>query len=231
MKKAFLSLAAVMTLFALMGCNNRGEGDTVSSVRAEKLKPMQQSWRGTLPCADCEGIDTTLFLEKDGTWVMNQGYKGGKAPSEFASYGTWARTADKLVLTDTDGEKLYFRAKGEAMEMLDREGNPIHSQLNYVLQPVTAPLPTTPMAMRGMYSFTADRAEFADCVTGKRVVVNDAQLEQQYKSVSEQASQPVLLEVEGHFTLQPKVGNSVMKKTLVVDQRAKFIAGKDCNHK
>ena len=66
-----------------------------------ELTPMQQSWRGVLPCADCEGIETSLFLEKDGTWVMNERYQGvRREPSSFGSYGTWARTADKLVLTD-----------------------------------------------------------------------------------------------------------------------------------
>jgi uncharacterized lipoprotein NlpE involved in copper resistance len=38
---------------------------------------MQQSWRGVF-CADCEGIETSLFLAKDGTWVMNQRYQGAK---------------------------------------------------------------------------------------------------------------------------------------------------------
>ncbi|WP_289465692.1 copper resistance protein NlpE N-terminal domain-containing protein, partial [Klebsiella pneumoniae] len=74
-----------------------------------------QSYKGLLPCADCEGIETSLFLEKDGTWVMNQRYQGAASPSVFASYGSWARTADKLVLTESDGEKLYFRPKGEAL--------------------------------------------------------------------------------------------------------------------
>lgn len=114
---------------------------------------MQQSWRGVLPCADCEGIETSLFLEKDGTWVMNERYQGVREePSSFASYGTWARTADKLVLTDSNGEKSYYRAKGNALEMLDREGNPVASQLNYTLVPVTASLPVTPMPLRGMYT-------------------------------------------------------------------------------
>jgi copper homeostasis protein (lipoprotein) len=49
----------------------------------EELKPMQQSWRGVLPCADCEGIETSLFLQKDGTWVMNQRYQGAKEPSSL----------------------------------------------------------------------------------------------------------------------------------------------------
>lgn len=105
-KKAIVTAMAVISLFTLMGCNNRAEVDTLSPAQAAELKPMPQSWRGVLPCADCEGIETSLFLEKDGTWVMNERYLGAREePSSFASYGTWARTADKLVLTDSKGEK------------------------------------------------------------------------------------------------------------------------------
>ena len=133
---------------------------------------MPQSWRGVLPCADCEGIETSLFLEKDGTWVMNERYLGAREePSSFASYGTWARTADKLVLTDSKGEKSYYRAKGDALEMLDREGNPIESQFNYTLEPAQSSLPMTPMTLRGMYFYMADAATFTDCATGKRFMV------------------------------------------------------------
>lgn len=126
MKKIVFSVIAACSLFALFGCNHRAETDTVQPAAMEELKPMQQSWRGVLPCADCEGIDTSLFLEKDGTWVMNEHYQGARRePSSFASYGTWARTADKLVLTNSKGEKSYFRAKGDKLEMLDRNGSPI----------------------------------------------------------------------------------------------------------
>jgi len=107
-KTAIFSVVAASTLFVLMGCHNRAEMQALEPTQAEALKPMQQSWRGVLPCADCEGIETSLFLEKDGSWVMNQHYQGAKAPSSFASYGTWARTADKLVLTDTAGREKEF---------------------------------------------------------------------------------------------------------------------------
>ncbi len=157
-RTAILSVAAACTLFALIGCNNRTEVDALQPAQAAELKPMQQSWRGVLPCADCEGIETSLFLEKDGTWVMNERYQGVREePSSFASYGTWARTADKLVLTDSNGEKSYYRAKGDALEMLDREGNPVASPLNYTLEPVTASLPVTPMPLRGMYIWPTRR--------------------------------------------------------------------------
>ena len=230
MKKAILSLAAVMTLFGLMGCNNRGEVQIVSPAQQQELKPMQQSWRGTLPCADCEGIDTSLFLEKDGTWVMNQGYQGGKAAAEFAAYGAWARTADKLVLTDSQGDKTYFRAKGEALEMLDQEGNPIESSLNYTLQPVKAPLPTTPMAMRGMYKYMADAAVFTDCATGKEVAVaSNAQLERDYAAARGTELKPILLVVEGHFALEPNPDTGAAQKVLVTNNKGKFSADKGCD--
>ncbi|HHD2628021.1 TPA: copper homeostasis/adhesion lipoprotein NlpE, partial [Escherichia coli] len=55
-KKAIVTAMAVISLFTLMGCNNRAEVDTLSPAQAAELKPMPQSWRGVLPCADCEGI-------------------------------------------------------------------------------------------------------------------------------------------------------------------------------
>lgn len=232
MKTAIFSVVAAGALVILMGCHNRAEVQALEPAHEEALKPMQQSWRGVLPCADCEGIETSLFLEKDGTWVMNQHYQGAKAPSSFASYGSWARTADKLVLTDTQGEKHYFRAKGEGLEMLDREGNPIESQFNYTLAPVNAALPSTPMAMRGMYFYMADAATFTDCATGKKVsVANNAQLERDYAAARGNDTKPVLLTVNGHFTLEANPDSGEKVKMLVPDRDARFEADKNCGSK
>ncbi|MRS15124.1 envelope stress response activation lipoprotein NlpE [Enterobacteriaceae bacterium RIT691] len=231
MKKVLVALAAMGILLALPGCNNRSDEQVLKPGQEQSLQPMQQSWRGILPCADCEGIETTLFLEKDGTWVMNERYQGVRhEPSSFGSYGTWARTAEKLVLTDSKGEKTYYQAKGDKLEMLDREGNPIVSSLNYTLEPVKSSLPVTPMAMRGMYFYMADAATFTDCATGKRVsVANNAQLERDYAAARGDASKPVLLMVEGHFTLEPNPDTGEQVKTLKTDKDAKFIPGKACD--
>ena len=229
MKKAILAIAATGMLFGLFGCNHSDVG-AIKPTQPAELTPMQQSWRGVLPCADCEGIETSLFLEKDGTWVMNERYQGvSREPSSFGSYGTWARTADKLVLTDSQGEKSYYRAKGEKLEMLDREGNHIESTLNYTLEPVKASLPTTPMAMRGMYFYMADAATFTDCATGQRVaVVNNAQLERDYAAAKGGENKPILLVVEGHFTVEANPDTGAMVKTLATDKAGTFAPDKDC---
>ncbi|MEX3021135.1 envelope stress response activation lipoprotein NlpE [Kluyvera sp. STS39-E] len=232
MKKAILAMAATGMLFGLFGCNN-SDMTALKPTHSAELTPMQQSWRGVIPCADCEGIETTLFLDKDGTWVMNEHYQGvSREPSSFGSYGTWARTADKLVLTDSLGEKSYYRPKGDKLEMLDREGNAIETKLNYTLEPVKASLPTTPMTMRGMYFYMADAATFTDCATGKRVAVaSSAQLERDYLNARGNDSKPVLVVVEGHFTQEPNPDTGVMVKTLAADKAGKFEPGKDCTIK
>ncbi|QLN18030.1 envelope stress response activation lipoprotein NlpE [Escherichia coli] len=230
-RKAIVTAMAVISLFTLMGCNNRAEVDTLSPAQAAELKPMPQSWRGVLPCADCEGIETSLFLEKDGTWVMNERYLGAREePSSFASYGTWARTADKLVLTDSKGEKSYYRAKGDALEMLDREGNPIESQFNYTLEPAKSSMPMTPMTLRGMYFYMADAATFTDCATGKRfMVANNAELERGYLAARGNSEKPVLLSVEGHFTLEANPDTGAPTKVLAPDTAGKFYPNHDCS--
>ena len=111
-KKAIVTAMAVISLFTLMGCNNRAEVDTLSGAgcRTETdAAKLAACCRRVLIAKESK----PLFLEKDGTWVMNERYLGAREePSSFASYGTWARTADKLVLTDSKGEKSYYRAKG-----------------------------------------------------------------------------------------------------------------------
>lgn len=229
MKKTILSALAGCVFFSLIGCNNR-DFDAVQPAQVEELKSMQQSWRGVLPCADCEGIETSLFLEKDGSWVMSQRYLGAKEPATFASYGRWARTADKLTLTDSDGEKIWFRVKGDAMEMLDTEGNPIESTLNYTLQPVKAALPATPMTLRGMYIYRADAAGFTDCATGERfMVASNAQLERDYAAARGTQSKPLLLVVKGHFAIEPNPETGTMQKVVVMTGKGTFSADKACD--
>lgn len=231
MKKIVVSALAALCLVALFGCNHRAETQALQPTAAsETLTPMQQSWRGVLPCADCEGIETSLFLEKDGTWVMNERYLGAREATQFASYGTWARTADRLILSDSDGEKRYFRVKGDRLEMLDHQGMVIKSALNYTLAPVNASLPATPVAMRGMYFYMADAAVFTDCATGRRFTVSsNARLERDYAAARDGERKPLLLVTQAHFVLQPNPESGATEKALVVDGGSRFETHKNCD--
>lgn len=227
MSKKVLTVVAVLSLFALFGCNNRNDAQAVASEHTTPLKPMQQSYRGIIPCADCEGIETSLFLEASGTWIMNQSYLGKN--TSFATYGEWARTADKLVLTPNQGEKQYFLPKDDSLVMLDTKGEPIESSLNFTLKAVSLTLPTTPMPMKGEYTYLADAAIFKDCGSGKIYPVDsNAALQEAYLAVRDENVLPVLLQFDAHFIEQPKPDSDTFQNVLVSDGKAKFFPGKNC---
>ncbi|EHD22828.1 hypothetical protein EH206_17395 [Brenneria nigrifluens DSM 30175 = ATCC 13028] len=128
MKKLAIGVLLISVISALIGCHTR------SRIQEAQLQPMAQSYRGVLPCADCAGIDTSLFLDQDGTFILKEHYQTTRAgQTTFAEQGQWQRTADKLVLTDSQGEKRYFRPTDNGLEMLDRQGVPIQSGNSYRL--------------------------------------------------------------------------------------------------
>lgn len=136
MKKFILLLIVASGAAMLLGCNNRFSSLDTPQIQPSELKAMQQNWYGVLPCADCEGIETSLFLEKSGQWRMHQHYRSTRGSGDFSSQGSWARTADKLVLTEPDGTRIYFQVRQDKLEMVDSEGKTSISGLNYTLYPV-----------------------------------------------------------------------------------------------
>lgn len=213
MKKLAIGMLLIAGISGLIGCHTR------SQIQEDPLKPMAQSYRGVLPCADCGGVDTSLFLENDGTFVLHKQYKM-TSPGEnvFSSYGQWRRTADKLVLTERSGEKHYFRPIDKGLELLDEQGLSINSPLPRQLTVSEQPLPKTPMLMKGMYRYMADVATFSDCATGKTFVMEDsAELERQYFRIRNTAGQAVLLLLPAHFAIIPSMEEGQMIKAVVPD--------------
>lgn len=225
MKNISVALFLAAGALSLLGCNNHFQP------KEQPLQPMQQSYQGVLPCADCSGLDTLLYLDTDGTFVLQETYRETKDGDQtFAEYGKWERTADKLVLTGSNGDKRYFRPLGKNLEMLDQSGVPIRSPLNYQLAPVEKKLPSTPMALKGSYTYMADAAIFKDCVTGKTFPIdNNISLEQGYARARKAAGEPVFLMLDGHFSTQPSTEDGQMHKALVPDGNAVFDNAKHCD--
>lgn len=226
MNKLAISLFVAVGALSLFGCNNRHKPVE------QALQPMQQSYQGVLPCADCSGLDTSLFLDSDGTFILREVYLGGKdGDQSFAEYGKWARTADKLVLTNGQGDKRYFRPVGKNLAMLDQQGLPIQSKLNYQLVPSVQAIPKTPMPLSGMYKYFADAAVFTDCATGKTFPVeNNIALEKGYLKARKNAGEPVFLTLNGHFDIRPSMEEGQLDKMLIpAGDDIQFNANKNCD--
>lgn len=79
-------------------------------------------YTGALPCASCEAIDSTLFLNKDGSYRLLESYRGEK-DAQFTTEGQveWAADGGSITL---GGDGRRYRVGEGAVEMLDSDGKP-----------------------------------------------------------------------------------------------------------
>lgn len=122
--------------------NTQVEQDSVSTTAVTK------TYTGTLPCADCSGIETTLSLTQEndytseGTFEKSETYLG-RSEEPIKSTGNWTtergNTSDPdatiIVLNPQDPNTVerYLQVNATTLEKLDQQGNEIQSDLNYTL--------------------------------------------------------------------------------------------------
>ncbi len=142
-----LALVAVGTL-VLSSCApaDGGDSDDLGAPSAEALAAVRPpaTFRGTLPCADCPGIRTTLELTADGASTIHRRTIEGEPDRdpEFTETGRWAVDEGGRVVVTSDGGVLYFAFDRNGLAALDRSGAPFPSDLPRVL----ARVPDSPMA-------------------------------------------------------------------------------------
>ena len=114
-------------------------------------------YKGTLPCADCEGLDTVLRLytksKFDFTYayyVRTQTYRGARhGDVTYSDRGEWAllrgdATDENATVyqlnpdNEKNSESLLVQDNGNALVQLDRDQKPIDSKMNLTLRRVGA---------------------------------------------------------------------------------------------
>lgn len=95
------------------------------------------TYKGTTPCADCEGIETEITLNKDLTYSIKTKYLD-KAPKVFEEKGkfTWDTTGSKIVMENVKDRPSQFFVGENTLTMLDMDGNKITGDLasKYILK-------------------------------------------------------------------------------------------------
>jgi len=158
MKYLFLSLLAANLV--LTSCQNNSTQSTnkttadssemngqspSDSIKQENPDPAHNSqnaldwdgeYEGTIPCADCEGIKTSLIIHMDKTFTKKMEYlgKGSNAFNEEGTF-TWDDSGSIITLKLKDGVEKYKVGEGRIW-MLDQEGNVITGNLadHYILK-------------------------------------------------------------------------------------------------
>lgn len=146
MKKTILSAMVLALMVFTTSCTKNKEKEETVKPQTEEVVDMHTSensldWAGTyegvLPCADCEGIKTSITLQDDKTFEETSEYLGKK--SNFKEKGTfeWDKTGSIVTLKYKDTQHSYKVAEGSII-LLDQEGKEISGDLakNYILNKV-----------------------------------------------------------------------------------------------
>ena len=91
-------------------------------------------YKGTLPAADCPGIETTLTLAPDGSYALHLKYID--RDSEFDEKGAYKVKGNLLTLTPMDGQPEYYKVEENQVRKLDADKQPVTGALaeNYALK-------------------------------------------------------------------------------------------------
>lgn len=99
---------------------------------------------GTLPCADCEGIQTSMTINQNQSFVLVSTYLG-KDNATFESQGvfSWSDDGSTIILPVSPDSPSRYRVGENTLTMLDLDGQVITGDLaaHYVLHKQLAPPP------------------------------------------------------------------------------------------
>ena len=97
---------------------------------------------GVLPCASCEGIETTLILQEDGSYRLTETYKQRQPFTEKTEgHFTWRKPQEIFQLDKAGGERLYQIGNGQIWA-LDADGKQVEGELAnlYILKQTVSQL-------------------------------------------------------------------------------------------
>ncbi|WP_288369577.1 copper resistance protein NlpE [uncultured Algoriphagus sp.] len=146
-----INLLTLISLFIFFSCQSEKNTETVNDDFPETIEvPINPSpgdnsmnaldWEGTyvgtLPCADCEGIETELTINYDGTYSYKTTYLGKESEAEEVT-GTfqWDENGSVITLAGLDGAPGKYKVGENRIWHLDMEGKQIEGDLadKYIL--------------------------------------------------------------------------------------------------
>lgn len=148
-----LVMAAIAAFIGIAACNDPGKQETPETDNAADTSAVSQpvdmhnaansldlagSYEGTLPCADCEGIKTTVELNKDSLFTLREEYLGKKNAMAFNSKGKWVVHENTITLQfdkELQDRRVQYKAGEGKLWLLDQEGKEITGTLadKYIL--------------------------------------------------------------------------------------------------
>lgn len=157
--KIFVKCAVALVLAAAvagssLGCNTGKHGAPDAASGQAPNRPTVQGWEGTyqgvVPCADCEGIETTITLNADGSYFLRTKYVGreGKVVHQRGAF-SWSSAGNSIRLSGVSGGPDQYLVNDQKLVQLDLQGNRITGELagKYELSKVPGDVDSAPAVL------------------------------------------------------------------------------------
>jgi copper homeostasis protein (lipoprotein) len=137
----------IMIFSVLFSCQqkevaqNNSQNDTLNSQVIDEHNAKNSldyigTYKGILPCADCEGLETTIILNENDTYCVKSKYLG-KGDKVFEKKGTfsWNKSGNTIILNDMENAPKFYFVGENTLTQLDLEGKKIKGNLaeEYIL--------------------------------------------------------------------------------------------------
>ena len=137
--KAWTALA----LLLVAGCNGgRDDADNRSPAAAQLEADGQIGWQAVLACADCEGIDTALVLNRAGEqrdYTLTEIFLADEGGNRFVEQGIWIREDELIRLQSAgNGSRVFALLPDGRLEPRDHRGRRFAPRPGDALVPVSA---------------------------------------------------------------------------------------------
>ena len=215
---------------------SRPEAGAMPSLGAHGLR-LPATFRGTLPCADCEGIRHHLDLWPAQYYHLRRDWLGGTDGAlRRDEIGRWYADPERgaIVLYGASDMPLFWQVTGpDTLRQMDMAGAPIVSELDYTLTSDGSldPTPLQATFLLGQMTYRADAALFEECLSGVRYPVAQEgdypALERAFLDAAPTPGGPLKVHVEGGLDLRPAM-DGPERMSLVVDRFIKVIPGETC---
>ncbi len=132
MKKVILILSVAVGLLFSCKCDKKCKKDTETKVetivKQENKSELYGTYKGSLPCADCPSIETTVTLNDDKTFEITEVY-AEKENGTFNYKGTFEVSEEGVLMLTSEKEKFLFAVESDKLILLDEAGNKNTSEL------------------------------------------------------------------------------------------------------
>lgn len=165
----YYSLLTVLFLSVVIGCNQKeskkeeSASDSVEIIDGHNARislDYMGEYKGVLPCADCEGIETSLILVDESDYVLKTKYLGKDDGKLFEQRGiyTWNEAGNTVICSYENETAQYFVGEN-TLTQLDSEGNKITGDLadKYVLKKVVSAVAFASSAAEDNFELTGTK--------------------------------------------------------------------------